>query len=126
MSRRHRVVQGDTQALLTVDLSDRPSRGPIDVSGVAVVRMYLRADPSDGTVLDTVIATKLPGQLLDDGTLDHSIATLGQGGRVQFLLPQTFTGRPGGYYEGEIEVTLNTGTVITVYDIVKISIRADF
>jgi hypothetical protein len=118
MSRRHRVVQGDTQALLTVDLSDRPSRGPIDVSGVAVVRMW--------TVLDTVIATKLPGQLLDDGTLDHSIATLGQGGRVQFLLPQTFTGRPGGYYEGEIEVTLNTGTVITVYDIVKISIRADF
>lgn len=125
MSRRDHITRHDTQVVLTVDLSDRPTQQPIDVSGAAVVRMYLRAEGGD-VILDTVVATKLPGQTLSDGTLDGSITTPGGGGRVQFALPLTFTAREPGYYEGEIEITLSAGTIQTVYDIEKLSIRDDF
>lgn len=125
MARRLHVTQNDTQAVLTVDLQDRPTGLPIDVSGVAVVRLYLRLENTI-VVLVTVVGVKLPGQTLTDGTLDATVTTPGQGGRVQFSLPINFTSLAPGYYEGEIEITMNTGLIQTVYDRPKISLRADF
>ena len=122
---RHHLVRHDTQAVLTVDLIDRPTGLPIPVDGAAVVRMYTRADNTT-LVLDTIIATKLTGQTMSDGTLDSSVATPGLGGRVQFALPLSFTQREVGYYEGEIEITSAAGLISTVYDVEKFSIREDF
>lgn len=125
MSRRHHIVQDDTAAVMTVDLVDRPTGQPIDVSGATVVNLYLRAEDTD-TILDTVLATKLSGRTMEDGTLDSSVVTLGAGGRVQFAMPITFTQRAAGQYEGEIEITYSGGAIQTVYDMVQFSIRTDF
>jgi len=125
MARRLHIVKDDTQAQLTVALTERANNAPIDVSGAAIVRMYTRQDNTT-TVLDTIEATKLPGRVLDDTTLDTTVTTPGQGGRVQFDLPPAFTGRDPGLYEGEIEITFESGLIKTVYEVVKFSIRADF
>lgn len=125
MSRRHKVVKDDTRLVLTVDLTDRATGYAINVSGQAIVRLYLRAE-NQPVVLDTVFADKLTGRTLDDGTLDSTVVDPGAGGRVQFRIPYTFTSRDPGLYEGEIEITFADGLIQSVYDTLKFAIRADF
>lgn len=125
MARRHKVVQNDTDVALTIDLIDRASGEPLDVSGATVVRLYTRAEGSS-VILDTVEGDKLTGRRLPDGTLDATVAVPGQGGRVVFNMPTSFTARDPGLYEGEIEITFESGLIQTVYDLAKFSIRPDF
>lgn len=128
MTQRIRLVRNDTRPILVVSLTTESTNDPIDISDVGtVVRMRFRRVGTT-TLSATLTATKLPGIVLDDGTVETSppYNVAGKGGRCSFAwTPQALAGDPGDY-EGEIELSFADGTVQTVYDIVKFRLRADF
>lgn len=126
MSTYIKLVQGDTKPDIIVALNDRMDGSYINVSdaNASVVMKFRKRGTT--AVLQEMEGTKLTGGLQADGTIDTTITTPGAGGRV------SFTWQPGaldvdpGYYEGEITVTYANGSVQTLHDIVKFSLRADF
>jgi len=103
-----KLVQSDTLPEIDVALTDESDGSQIDVSnGGDVVRLYFRKIGS--TVLKaTVVATKPNG---------------GADGLVRFTWGTTDLDTPGEY-EGEIEITFNTGKKQSVYDLLNFSLRA--
>lgn len=126
MSTRIKLVQGDTRPSIIVDMLDRSTWAPIDVSAAGtVVTMKFKAVGSD-TILQTITATKLTGQLLPDGTTDPSVSPAGAGGRVSFAWPTGALDVDQGNYEGEISIAFADGTLQTIYDTLSFYVRADF
>lgn len=121
-----KLVQGDTKPDITVALNERSTGDYIDLSssGASVVLKFRKRGTS--TVLQTLTGTKLPGGLQADGTVDETIVTPGAGGRVKFSWPAGALNVDPGYYEGELTITFADGTVQTVNDLLKFSVRADF
>jgi hypothetical protein len=108
MQNQINLVQGDTGPDLTLMLYDAVSNLPIDVSGAAVVRMYIRREDQTGTpVIGTVTAGKPSG---------------GADGVVNFQWP-VGTWSIAGYYEAEVEMTLGSGTIQTVPDKIRFYVR---
>ncbi len=124
MSRRIRLVTGDTQPPLTVALTDHNRGLPIDVSG-AVVVLKFRQEGQDA-LQATLTGTLLIGVLLNDGTIDTTNSTPGAGGRVRFDWAPGDLDCDPGRYEGEIEITYPGGTVQTMYDRLKFTVREEF
>lgn len=119
---RIKLVQGDTRPALVVDILDCETWDPIDVSAASTtVTMKFFATGTD-TVLTTITAAKLPGQLLPDGTVDATVTTPGQGGRVVFNWPAGALNVDPGYYDGEVEVNFGSETQ-TLYDRLKFTVR---
>lgn len=120
-----KLVQGDTRPTLTVDLIDRVTWAPVDVSAAgASVVMKFRAVGSS-TVLFTLTATKQTGQLLPDGTVDTTVTPAGKGGRVLFTWTTGSLDNLLGYYEGEVSVNFADGSVQTIYDRLRFYVRED-
>jgi len=129
MTSRIKLVQNDTQPPLVVSLKQKPSDDPLDFSNASdVVRLKMR-ELGSTTLQETVVGTKLTGFLKANGTIDtdapYNVA--GAGGRVQFEWAGTdaLTG-DAGRYEGEIEITYADGTVQTVYEELRFTIREEF
>jgi hypothetical protein len=115
------LVKDDTAPVLTVTLKDSNEAAtgqvldadnaatwkPIDLSG-ATVQMFFRALGST-TVKDTIT-----------GAITN--ATSG----VCSLSWNSASLDTAGTYEGEIQVTLSSGKIQTVYDKIKFKVRADF
>lgn len=125
MSEKIKLVRHDQRPQVVVSLTDNNDGSAIDLSAQnTVVRLKFRARGAD-TLKDTLVATKLPGVVTSDGTIDYTDLTPGKGGRCYFSWnPTTLDGDPGDY-EGEIEITFPDG-VQTVYDILKFKLRQDF
>lgn len=129
MTSRIKLVQNDTQPPLVLSLKRKPSDDPLDFSNAGdVVRLKMRAVGST-TLQETVVGTKLTGFLKDNGTIDtdapYNVA--GAGGRAQFDWAGTSAlAGDAGRYEGEIEITYNDGTVETVYEELRFTIREEF
>ena len=102
------LVRNDTGPDLTLMLYDSISNSPVDVSGSATVRMYIRLEGQTGTpTIKTVTATKPNG---------------GADGVVNYQWP-VGTWDTVGYYEAEVEMTLGSGIVQTVPDKLRFYVR---
>jgi hypothetical protein len=116
------LVTGDTLPELTFALKDSNSAAtgqnldsnnpdtwsPIGLVGTDVVRFRMR-ELGSSTVKNTITCT------ITDGT----------NGKVATNFP-VGTLDKAGTFEGEIEITFANGNVQTVYDLVKLKVRADF
>lgn len=111
-----KLVQGDTRPRLIIDLTDEATGEAIDVSdtGTTVVVKFRE------TGADTIKATLACTKLITTGN-----GTPGAAGRVQALWPAGALDTSGAF-EGEIEVTFADGTIQTVYDKLKFSVREEF
>lgn len=116
MAERIKLVQGDTRPYLIIDLTDEATGAPINVSdiGTSVVLKFREAGAS--TIKATLTCYKL-------GTTNNPIP--GADGRVQALWPAGALDTSGSF-EGEIEITFADGTVQTVYDKLKFTVREEF
>jgi len=102
------LVRGDTGPDMTLLLYDVISNAPIDVSGAAVVRMFIQLEGQTGTpVVKTVTATKPNG---------------GTDGVVNFQWPAG-TWDDAGFYEAEVNMTLGSGVEQTVPDKLRFYVR---
>lgn len=128
MSERIKLVQGDTRPYIVLALTSVIDRTPIDVSagGCAVVMKFRRVGAT--ALTDTITCTKLTGRLMEDGSIQTAAPydVAGAGGRVQVQWGSLTLASAQGDYEGEIEITFADGTVQTVYDRLKFTVRADF
>lgn len=123
MSSRIKLVQGDTRPSVIVDLLDNTTYDPIDVSAVGT-NVYMRFFAADTTtILATLLAAKLPGQLMPDGTFDSSVVPAGSGGRVVFNWPAGTLNVAAGNYEGEVYIVFADGTVQTIYEKLRFYVR---
>lgn len=116
------LVTGDTLPELTFALKDSNAAAsgksldsnnpdtwsPIGLVGTDVVRFRLR-ELGSSTVKSTITCT------ITDGT-NGKVATNFPAGTLD----------KAGTFEGEIEITFANGNVQTVYDLVKLKVRADF
>lgn len=120
-----RLVKNDTRPQLVLSLTDSGDGLPIDISAAGtVVRMKFRKRGT-AVLTDTLTATKLPGFVREDGTVDYTDLTPGRGGRCYFNWSSQSLAGDAGDYEGEIEITFPDG-IQTVYDLLKFKVRPDF
>lgn len=121
MSSSLRFVQGDTLPLIFASLVDDQTGLPIDLSTAVSIVMQIY---SSGTLVDTLTGTAIAGLLLDDYMVQTvGYSTPGTGGRVSFALNAT-TLQKAGQYVGQIVVTFSVGQVQTVWDLVRLDVRA--
>jgi len=118
MSDTIQVVENDTLPDLSItlkdsktgDLSDPDSWDAIDLSaGTTSVNVKWRAR-NGTTVLATIACTKVDG---------------GSTGKVLMPFGTFLVDNGAGSYEGEIEITFDAD-IQTVYDTLKLKVRADF
>lgn len=124
MSTNVKLVRNDTRPR-TFSLLDG-NGAALDING-ATVLFKLRAAGSS-VVKATNPCTLLSGRLMEDGvTVDTTppYNTAGAGGRVRVDWTPTALDT-AGEYQGEFEVTYGDGSVETVYELVKVTIRKDF
>ncbi len=101
--RQVNLVQGDTGPDLEMQLVDRATHAPIDVS-LASVNLYI--NHPDNTV-ETITATKPSG---------------GADGVVKFSYLSSTWNLPGKH-DGEVEVTFISGQIQTIYDKLLFRVR---
>jgi hypothetical protein len=105
-----KLVQNDNLPEITLTLTNAQDGLPIDVSAsTTTVIVKLRAADST-TLLSTLTCSKPNG---------------GGDGVVKFYFPNTTLDLPAGQYQGEIEMSFN-GQILTVYDLLQFTLRADF
>lgn len=121
-----KLVQGDSRPQIKVVLLDETTGSAINAAG-ATPRLKFRA--LGGTqVLFTLMGILLPGLELGPGVIDMTSPydQPGAGGRTAFMFGAGDLNLPAGPYQGEIEVTFQDGTVQTVFEILKFSLREQF
>ena len=114
MANKIKLVRNDTLPRLLVTIHDVDTQLPVDISG-ALVRMKIR-EPGSETLKSTLVGTLIasPGSQVG-----------GAGGQVAFdFSPEDLD--TDGSYEAEYEVTFANGRIQTVYDVDRLTIRADF
>jgi len=121
---RIKLVQGDTRPDITIVLVDADTRAGIDVSGGGT-SVKLKFRPTDGETLQEITGIKLAGAVAEDGSIDETVTTAGQGGRVRFVWPNGALNVDPGYYEAEITIDYADDTTQTVYDLLKFDVRAN-
>jgi len=92
---------------VTYDANDSNTWAPIDLTGATV---HLRIREVGGTAIISDLLGVVAAPL--EGSVAFS------------FVGNAFTA--SGLYEGEVEVTDNTGTVQTMYDLIKFKVREDF
>jgi hypothetical protein len=104
-----RIVQNDNLPEVTLTLTDRQTGDPIDLSaGTTTVVVKFRA-LGGTTVLSTLTCSKVDAV----------------NGVVRFGFPGTTLDVPAGQYQGEIEISFN-GQILTPFDLLNFTLRADF
>lgn len=105
------LVQGDTGPQIFISVTREDSGLAIDVSGGSA-RLKVRKKGS--TTLDFTLTAANTGNNLAEGKLYFSL----DGGQLATIA--------SGNYEGEVELTLSSGIIETVYEKIDIVIREDF
>ena len=105
------LVQGDTGPQIFISVTREDSGAVIDVSG-GTARLKVRKKGS--TTLDFTLTASNTGNNLAEGKLYFSL----DGGQLATIA--------SGNYEGEVELTLSSGIIETVYEKIDIVIREDF
>ena len=127
MASKIKLVKDDTGPQIVFSLKDAFTEEPIDLSNAGTTLTFFFRAGGSTTLKDTITMAKLTGLQNDDGSITSTAPydTAGRGGRCS--VPWNATSLDTvGEFEGEIQITFNDGTVQTVYDIQKFSIRADF
>jgi len=130
MGRKILLVQGDTAPLL-MSITDPATGLPVDLSEAgAAVTFRMRPVPQGGvvtTIKATVVCSKLVGVVREDGSIDTAAPynVPGAGGRCQVDWGPTDLDT-AGEFEAEVEVTLKTGKIKTIYKLLYLTIRAQF
>ena len=127
MASKIKLVKDDTGPQIVFSLKDAFTEEPIDLSNVGTTLTFFFRAVGSTTLKDTITMARLTGLQNDDGSITSTAPydTAGRGGRCS--VPWNATSLDTvGEFEGEIQITFNDGTVQTVYDIQKFSIRADF
>lgn len=102
------LVQGDTAPSLVLTLTDQATGLPINIAGATVLLKFRALGAT--TLTDTITG----------------VVTNGAAGQVTFnWSPTSLSGAPGPY-EGEVEITFSDGTVQTLVQPLKFSVRAQF
>jgi hypothetical protein len=105
-----RLVEGDEKPLIVLTLTDDITGTPIDLSlGTTTISVKFRKAGTT-TLLSTISCSKLSG---------------GTTGQVQFGFSGGVLDVDAGAYEGEVVVDYN-GTVQTVYETLRFTVRANF
>lgn len=105
-----RLVKGDEKPLIVLTLTDDITGTPIDLSlGTTLVSVKFRKAGTT-TLLSTISCTKLSG---------------GTTGQVQFGFSGGVLDVDAGAYEGEVVVNYD-GSVQTVYETLRFTVRANF
>lgn len=127
MATKIKLVKDDTGPPLICSLTDEFTGNPIDLSAGGTSLVFKLRAVGSTTVKETITMSKLVGLLNSDGsvttTAPYDVA--GAGGRCQVTWNATALDTVGEF-EGEIEITFSGPVVQTVYNLIKISIRADF
>ena len=105
-----KLVQGDNLPDVTLTLTDKQTSDPIDLSASTTTVVVKFRAATGTTVLSVLACTKTNG---------------GADGVVTFSFPNTTLDIPPGQYQGEIEISFN-GQILTVYDLLQFTIRAEF
>lgn len=110
MSNVIKLVQGDNLPLITLTLTDKQTGNPLNLSaGTTTIVVKLRA-LNGTTVLSTLTCSKPNG---------------GADGVISFSFPAPTLSVAAGEYQGEIEISYN-GQILTVFDLLQFTIRAQF
>jgi hypothetical protein len=105
-----RLVKGDEKPLIVLTLTDDITGTPIDLSlGTTTISVKFRKAGTT-TLLSTISCSKLSG---------------GTTGQVQFGFSGGVLDVDAGAYEGEVVVDYD-GTVQTVYETLRFTVRANF
>lgn len=105
-----KLVQGDNLPDITLTLTDRQTSDPIDLSASTTTVVVKFRAATGTTILATLPCIKPNG---------------GADGVVKFGFPNSTLDIPPGQYQGEIEINFN-GQILTVYDLLQFTVRADF
>jgi len=105
------IVKNDTAPQVQATITKSYDGSVVDLTG-ASVRLKFRAKGSL-TTLFTLTGFNVP---------DTNFAK----GIVLFLFGSSNLDIDEGYYEGEVEITYDNGTVDTVYEVLNFKLRADF
>lgn len=127
MASKIKLVKDDTGPPLILSITDEFTGNPVDLSNASTVILFKLRAVGSTTIKSTITATKLTGLQNADGTVTTSAPydVAGYGGRCQVSWAPTSLDT-AGEFEGEVEITFNTGVIQTVYNLVKISVRSDF
>lgn len=110
MSNVIKLVQGDNLPEVTLTLTDAQNGEPLDLSAVTTTVVVKLRALGGTTVLSTLECWKPNG---------------GGDGIVTFYFPNTTLDIAPGQYQGEIEISFN-GQILTVYDLLQFTLRAEF
>lgn len=105
-----KLVQGDNLPEVTLTLTDRATGDPLNLSAATTNTVVKLRALGGTTVLSTIPCWK------PNGGLD---------GVVTFSFPANTLDIPAGQYQGEIEISFN-GQILTVYDLLQFTLRAEF
>jgi hypothetical protein len=105
-----RLVEGDEKPLIVLTLTDDITGTPIDLSAATTTVSVKFRKAGTTALLSTIPCTKLSS---------------GTTGQVQFGFSGGVLDVDAGAYEGEVVVDYN-GTVQTVYETLRFTVRANF
>ena len=103
------LVQGDTGPQIKATLTRDDTGAAEDLSDVSTVKLHFRKKYTD-TVLFSITGS----------------VTNASNGIVIFAFTGSQLDIDAGEYEGEIEVTFNSGSIETVYEVIDFALRNDF
>lgn len=115
------LVQGDTLPQLKVTIRDQNT--------AAAGKTLDPADPTTWKIIDLTGATvRMKVRAIGETTLKDTIVgtvTNGPAGEAVFIF-NTNTLSDSGDFEAEIEMTTSTGSIQTVYELIKLRVREQF
>jgi len=109
MAETFKYVQGDTGPQLRLTLTDEDTGTATDLTS-ATVKLHFKAAGAASVLYTKTLSILSPPT--------NGIAVVNwTTGQLDY---------PAGTYQGEIEITRGSGTIETLYDIIKFKIREDF
>lgn len=105
-----KLVQGDNLPDINLTLTDRQTSEPLDLSASTTTIVVKFRSATNSVVLSILPCIKPNG---------------GADGVVRFGFPNSTLDIPPGQYQGEIEISFN-GQILTVFDLLQFTIRAEF
>lgn len=127
MSKKIRLVQGDTRPQLVFSVTDDNTDLPIDLSDPGTSAVVKFRETGSDTIKATMDCFKLTGIVLEDDTVSYDAPYngLGTGGRLYMDWSADALDTDGSF-EAELEITFSDGGVLTAYETAKFVIREQF
>lgn len=104
------LVQSDTAAAIKGPITSNYTGLPIPLTNETIVLKFKARNTT--TILFTLTGTGTPTELAE--------------GIVTFSFGNNLVDLPAGFYDGEIEITYQGGSIESVYEVLKFQVREDF